>query len=234
MKLSATIKSHGWRRNADIVNALKDELPHLAEWVKSHPSVDTVLGLMPGISLYFNEHDVTDEDMLQVVACMHDQPWFFEPITKMLGQLHPFEVPVAEEIHYKDFAQKIEETFADRLTNKPRMMDRYFYTMTPEALEEAVKNTGYEYGRWIAEEMDCDEWAGRLWGALQRTVPGNLAIGFTTICGWDEEGKGQCHALLLALTTKGCYWVENTGKLHPLGELPGWQNDRIHLDIGIF
>jgi hypothetical protein len=49
MTLSDLIRSHGWRSNSAIADALEPDLPMMAEWVRSHPSADSIFGLIPGV-----------------------------------------------------------------------------------------------------------------------------------------------------------------------------------------
>jgi len=74
-----------------------------------------------------------------------------------------------------------------------------------------------------------------MWGLFQRTTPGNTAIGFATICGNRANGKKDCHALLIAVCEdEKVYWIENDGNIYPLGELKGWDNETITLDVTLF
>jgi hypothetical protein len=230
--LSDLIRSHGWVSNNEVVEALQQEgLEMMAEWVRVSNTANSVFGIVPGISWYADQHNVTEEQAAQVVVCIADNGWFFQPLLSILKTLRPLIIPVEKKVGWGEVKAVLEGVWEG---NNARFCDREYAVCSIASLEEAIKATGYKYGAWVEEEMDCDEWAGRLWGALQRANPGNLAIGYVTICGNSEGGNGQCHALLLALCSEGLVWIENTGKVYGLGELPGWQNDSIRLDVALF
>jgi hypothetical protein len=230
--LSDLIRSHGWVSNNEVVEALQQEgLEMMAEWVRAHPSADSIFGLIPGVSYYADQHGVTDAQAAQIVACIADHPWFFNPILDHLKRLRPIAVPVDHTITHADLSAELAAIWPD---HGARFCDRVYSVCTTAALRDAIAATGYRYGAWVEETQDCDEWAGRLWGALQRTVPGNLAIGYVTICGNLTDGSVACHALLLAYTAEGWCWIENTGQVYPVGDLPGWDRYSIELDVGVF
>ena len=230
MTLAEAIQSHGWRSNQQIAEAVRPSLPILAEWIERHPSPDSVVGIVSGLQVWAKENAVTVADISAVMAVMEEQPWAFRILLDQLAVADPFTVPTTSKIGYKELRKELTEIWPD---NGVRFMDAEYSTCTVAALTDAVKRTGYRYGEWIAEEMDCDEWAGRLWGALQRARPGNLAVGFVTICGQYKSGQSGCHALLLARCESGLYWIENTGKIYALGTLPDWHNETIELDAGV-
>lgn len=230
-KLSELIKSHGWKSNEQVAKAIEEVYPDIAAWVVNHPSANSIFGFIPGVSYYFDQNNVSVQDISEVIEVINKHKWYFKPILDTLKTIQPINVSVDKTIKYRELIDKIGEVFPN---HKTRTMDFDYSLVSLSNLRQAIKATGYRYGAWVAEIQDCDEWAGRLWGALQRTNPGNLAIGFTTICGMSPEGKGQCHALLLAYVTEGLYWIENTGAVYKVGELPGWDNSTIELDVSLF
>jgi hypothetical protein len=229
--LSDLFRAHGWRSNTAIADAIEADLPMMAEWVRSHPSADSVFGLLPGLAPEMDRIGVTDAQAAQVLAAIADHPWFFEPLLSVLKGLRPLPVPVDHTLTAAQLSSKLARRWP---THPTRFVDARYSVCHLLALRDAIAATGYRYGAWVEEEQDCDEWAGRLWGALQRTIPGNLAVGFVSICGESADGRPQCHALLLAYTAEGLVWIENTGQIYPVGSLPGWDNGTITIEIGVF
>jgi hypothetical protein len=235
--LASVIRTRKWRTNEAVALATAS-VPIISLWAKLHPSPQSIGGIFPGLLSSIKGVDV--EEFIEFVDVINKTPWFFSPLQEIMESFvslgEDIKVETTKEIVYTELNKSLYDYFKTMggIKNPPRFLDRVYNIPTKASLLEAIKATGYEYGEWIAEEMDCDEWAGRLWGALQRTSPGNLPIGFVSICGsYTENGEDTkgCHALLLALTDEGWVWIENTGKITTLSH---WKLPTLHLDIGIF
>jgi len=225
------------KSNAELADAIENKYPDIAQWVRLHPSSDSILGFIPGVKMYLKQRAVTLKDLEELIPVLEKHRWYFDTIAEILHHVETLtnrvELKPTRTMHHRDIHALMAKQIEIKRT--PIFTDANLMLPAAEDLSRVLKELDFAPDRWEEEVHDCDEKAGYLWGLFQRTTPGNTAIGFATICGEMTSGAVTCHALLIAVCDdEKLYWVENNGRVYPLGELPGWKNETLVLDVSLF
>ena len=208
-----------------------------ATWVRLHPTTNTFFNSVAGVTLYLKQQQTTLEDFKEMDAMLNKHSWFFDPMFELLEQVENSTKRIKLESTKSMNHQEANAIVVKQasFSTTPIYTDRNVVLPKKKDLERVLEEFDFTPDTWEEEVNDCDEKAGYMWGLYQRTDPGNTTVGFAMICGNKTSGKRDCHALLLALCDdEKLYWIENNGKIYPVGELAGWDNATIKINMCLF